>query len=275
MRQLLLASIVIVVSLTGLAGAAFADEGEDLSAEERAEKVEALAAEGAEAYKAENYDEAIGLFEEAYEVEPVPNLLYNIAKSYEKKEEYDRAVEYYREFAISPDVDADARATAIERIESLRQIADLKQEEVDRTRQAAEQAEAGEEPTAAEGLGESEGSSSRSDDGASGSPANWWVLGTSAALLGTGATFGLMASSSAAAVQDAETFDERRAASERGPKQAALADGFLGAGLVAGAVGLYMTLNKGKTETQRAASKTTVSPWVTGDSAGVGMSLDF
>lgn len=275
MRQPLLALIVIAVSLTGLAGGAFADDGDNLSSEERAEKVESLAAKGAEAYQAGDYDEAIALFEEAHDLEPVPNLLYNIAKSYEKKEEYNKAVDYYREFAISPDVDSDARATAIERIESLRQIADLKQEEVDRTRQAAKQAEAGQEPTAAEGLGDSRETSGTSSDGASGSTAHWWVLGAGAALLGTGTAFGLAASSSAGAVQDANTFDERQAARERGPTQAALADGFLGAGLVVGAVGLYLSLSNGKTETQHTASQTTVSPWVTGDSAGVGMSLDF
>lgn len=263
--------MVVLVAVAGFGHAAFADNRDDLSAEERARKVEQLAGEGAQAYNDGDYEEAIELFEDAYELEQVPNLVYNIAKSYEKMEDYDRAVEHYREFAISPDVDSEARASAIERIERLREIADLRKEEVDQTRKAARQAEAGEEPTAAEQLPKRDGG----QQGAGGSTAHWWALGSGVALLGAGTGFGLAASSSADLARNADTYDERRAAADSGPTRAIIADGFLVAGAAASALGLYLYFTGDDASAEQAHRKATFSPWVSGESTGLGMSLDF
>ncbi|MFU8806550.1 MAG: hypothetical protein ACNA8W_22255, partial [Bradymonadaceae bacterium] len=61
-------------------------------APEIARKVEQLSSEGAQKYRAQDYESAISLFGQAYELEPVPNLLYNIAKCYEQLEDWDNAI---------------------------------------------------------------------------------------------------------------------------------------------------------------------------------------
>src|SRR5690554_2857852 len=104
---------------------------ETLSPEERARRVESLASSGADAYRSGDFEGAIRAFQEGYRLEPVPNLLYNIAKSYEKLEKYADAVDYYQRFVVAPEVDSSARQAALDRIESLREIAQLKSRQND------------------------------------------------------------------------------------------------------------------------------------------------
>lgn len=240
---------------------------EELSSEERARRVEELASEGARAYRAGDFDAAIAAFERAYIVEPVPNLLYNIAKSYERQEEYEKAVEYYQRFIVAPEVDSEARKAALDRIDRLREIADLKQEDIDRAERKARNSEAGD--------GEPDERGDQPEETESSNSTALWTMAGGGALVAGGVVFGLMASSSADDVQNAATFEERKTARDSAKTQALVADGFFVAGAAVSAIGLYLYFSGDDAETNSSASTTTFTPWVTGRSAGVGMSLDF
>ncbi|MFW6057944.1 MAG: tetratricopeptide repeat protein, partial [Persicimonas sp.] len=190
-----------------------AQESDDqLSAKERARRVEELATQGARAYRSGDFDEAITSFERAYQVEPVPNLLYNIAKSYERQEDFEKAVEYYQRFIVAPEVDSEARQAALDRIDRLREITDLKQEDIDRAERKARNSEA-------DGSAASEEPDTPDEPAPSNSTA-LWTMGGGGAVLAGGVVVGLMASSSADEVKTADTYEERTAARDSAKTQA-------------------------------------------------------
>jgi tetratricopeptide (TPR) repeat protein len=73
---------------------------------------------GVVAYNLEHFDEAIAAFSRAYELDPAPILLYNIAQARWKKGENDRALFYYRRY-LEADPAAPNRAAVEARIEEL------------------------------------------------------------------------------------------------------------------------------------------------------------
>jgi tetratricopeptide (TPR) repeat protein len=232
--------------------------GEEMSSEELARQVEKLASQGAQAYRKGDFTSAIDYFERAYALEPVPNLLYNIAKSYEKQEKYQQAIDHYQKFAVAPEVDSEARQSALDRVDNLREIADLKEGD-------------------GSGAGDPSGDGRDRDRESSGQSktAAWLTMGGGAALLATGVVFGLSASSAADEVQSGATFEQRQDAQKSGKTSALVADGAFIAGAVVTSLGLYLYFSDSDTETDTRASSTTVAPWVSTEAAGMGMSLDF
>lgn len=233
-----------------------------LSPEERARQVEELASTGADAYRAGDYEGAIEDFKRGYEIEPVPNLLYNIAKSYEKLERYADAVDYYQKFVVAPEVDSGARQAALDRIESLREIAQLKSQQND-ARSGAE------EPAAAAAVAP-----------APEEPTNYAAiatLGGSVVLLGGGLLMGYMASDQADLTREGATYQERADAQSSGQTYALVADSLFVAAAVAAGIGVYFLVSDSGSEAQptEASARTVISPWVTTRSAGLGLSLDF
>src|SRR5438046_1293943 len=89
-------------------------------AEPAAAQVERLAREASIAFRGADYQRAVELLERAYQIRQVANILYNIARSYDKLGQTDKAVEYYRRYADSSDADpklkmkAEARLVAYE-----------------------------------------------------------------------------------------------------------------------------------------------------------------
>jgi tetratricopeptide (TPR) repeat protein len=233
---------------------------DQMSAEDRASKVEQLAAAGAKAYRDGDYDSAVTYFEKAHALEPVPNLLYNIAKSYEKQQKYEQAVAYYQKFVVAPEVDTKARQAALKRIDSLREIADIERDD---------STGADEDPVNDKPVEPTEPVE----------PANttaMWTMGSGAVLIGAGAVVGLaLASPTADEVRSGQTFDARKTAQDNARTYALVADGLMATGAVVTGVGLYLYFSDSEAESEQTASETTVTPWITSSSAGVGMSLDF
>lgn len=62
------------------------------------DKAKALFNEGAAAYKASRYDDAVERFLEADRIAPSSALSYNVARAYEKLNEEARALQYYRDY---------------------------------------------------------------------------------------------------------------------------------------------------------------------------------
>jgi tetratricopeptide (TPR) repeat protein len=73
---------------------------------------------GTVAYNLERFDEAIAAFSRAYELDPAPTLLFNIAQARWKKGENERAVFYYRRY-LDADPAAPNRAQVEARIREL------------------------------------------------------------------------------------------------------------------------------------------------------------
>jgi len=84
-----------------------------------ARRVEALYAEGVALFRAGAYSEALARFETAYGVLPVPNLLYNIGRSFEALGELDKALASYRRCMDHPDSSGEAKLRAAQRYETL------------------------------------------------------------------------------------------------------------------------------------------------------------
>ena len=258
MRRLAVACAIVMALAVGVpASVAFAD------GPSTAEQVETLSAEAAEAFNEEDYERAIDKFQQAYELQPVPNLLYNIGHTYEQLEEWDKAREYYDEFIRSPDVDSEARELALERVDAIREI-----QEVEAQEEVAHEDEPDEEPD--EQIDDIEQPDMV--------PA-YATLGAGVAMVGAGALTGIFASGNADRITDTDlAYDERRDAQSRARTQGLVADGFYVVGIVTTAVGGYLLFSATSTDADGGddlAGKRSITPWIGTDHAGFGLHLDF
>ena len=80
-----------------------------------------LIAEAVENYGARRYEEAIELFRKAHDMAPEPELIYNIARSYEKLLKSEEAVEWYERFLEIPGTTGELRTRALKNIAALKQ----------------------------------------------------------------------------------------------------------------------------------------------------------
>lgn len=83
-------------------------------------RAESLSEKAVEAFEAQDYEEAVRLFQKAYDASPEPNYLFNIGRVYEEMGDLRNAVKYYQQFVGQPGVDLDARETALQRLKVLR-----------------------------------------------------------------------------------------------------------------------------------------------------------
>jgi len=107
----MLAAIMICVTSPALAQEASSPEDAEFNA---------LLARAVEAYNAQRFEQAIADFQRAYEMRPEPEIVYNIARVYERSLQREQAVEQYERFLSLPNTTADLRARAATSLESLR-----------------------------------------------------------------------------------------------------------------------------------------------------------
>jgi tetratricopeptide (TPR) repeat protein len=79
-------------------------------------------------YTLAKWDEAIGLFEEAYEVWPYAKILFNLCQAHRQKKSYERAIFFCRAY-LRADGDVDGRAQVSELIDEMEHLA-AKQDEI-------------------------------------------------------------------------------------------------------------------------------------------------
>ena len=91
---------------------------------EQQAKSDTLIEEGVEHYSSQRYNEAIECFKQAYEIIEEPELLFNIARSYEKMSNNEEAVRWYERFLGAPNTNSDLRTLALHTIAALRQKID-------------------------------------------------------------------------------------------------------------------------------------------------------
>jgi tetratricopeptide (TPR) repeat protein len=284
-------AVLILCAAVGWAPAsAFAEDdppadGADEPAAE-APSFEELARQGSQAFADKDYAAAIEAFEAAYEVRQVPNLLYNIARTYERKGDFDEAVTYYERFVNQPEVDLKARRDALERIKTLREVLALREEgeEVDREEVARE----GSEPELAEtpvDRADPEADPEPAPEPARAAPPSpsyalaYTFAGLGVASLGAGGVFGTLAAGSLSEADGAATLSERRRAIDSAHTQAAVADGLFVGGALLSAVGLYFAISppdaQASSDVRSASTRPRLEPRVGPGGASMTFTLDF
>lgn len=231
--------------------ASFADDS-------RARQVEQLSRDATTKYRDADYLGAIKLFEEAYAIEPVPNLLFNIARCHEKLEDWDSAISNYQKFVVEPDVERSARQAALDRIDALNEV---KLAEV-QTKNAQEEqvvVRPADPPPKVSG------------------PDRTWsyvTLGTGVGLLAGGALFGVLASSKQTEFEEGVSVEEKKDARSSGQTFALVADGLYISGAIVSVIGVYLLLASGSEETATAGRVTPLG-WVEAGGGGLGLHTRF
>jgi tetratricopeptide (TPR) repeat protein len=104
-------------------------------------KAETAYAQGAAAFKAKQFEVALRHFEDAYLLDPVPILLYNIARAHEELKHYEEASRYLSRYLDRAPPDAPDRAQVEQRLTLLRAAAQASKDAKD-ARAEAERARA-------------------------------------------------------------------------------------------------------------------------------------
>ena len=82
---------------------------------------QALMAEAMGHYQGHRYAQAVELFERAYEMRAEPELVYNIARSYERSQQLEDAISAYERFLALPATTSELRARARANLAAIRQ----------------------------------------------------------------------------------------------------------------------------------------------------------
>lgn len=232
-----------------------------------------LAKKGMEFYKAEKWNDAVAYFKQAYEKRHNPSMLYNIARSYEHMGETEKAIEYYTKYAQNPEVATEDRKGALDRVEALREIQSLSEEEQEKkTRSKADEGKpAGKEVTAQTDTGEAQSGG--------GNTAGWIVLGSGGALAAGGAIFGVLANAQRIRLKEATTLGDLQDAQEKGEIYALVADSLYAGAIVAGGIGTVLLVTgsnssgqageKGGKENEEQALKIEFRPVISWSGAGL------
>lgn len=268
MRRLV-ANVVVSSLLCSAPALTFAQEpaepAEPVNQEE--EEFKRYTAEAAQAYETGDYAKAVELFEKAYEIRPVSNILYNIARIHEEAGNIDGAIAYYDRFVVAPGVEQNARKDAVDRLKTLREVQAVKEGEpreetdvvvVEETPPPPEPEPTPPQPNTAATLG-------------------WVFVGVGGASLVTSGIFGLLAQGNFNDFENATSLEERRSAANAGRTQAVIADSLLVTGIVTGIVGgVVLVASAGGAEKPATASSSwSVSPLVGQKSVGMGFELNF
>jgi tetratricopeptide (TPR) repeat protein len=253
------------------------DETPPPSSGESSSEFSTLVKKGTKAFQAEDYPAAVDAFEKAYEVKPVPNLLYNIGRAHEKSGDFQKAVDFYEKFVNEPDVELKARRDALDRMKTLREVLALRQEgeEVDKKEVEDEQSDRG--LVSSEKVDPDEAASESADPEMTVkrnyTPA-FIFMGAGLAALAGGGVFTVLTSNAHSDFESATTLQARRQAADRGASYALAADGLWigGAALSATSLILFLAPSKREVPVDRAAR---VVPRVGPRGAGMTFSVDF
>ncbi len=165
-----------------------------------------------ELYAAKRYDEAAELFKQALEMQEEPEIIYNIARCYERAANPEEAIEWYRKFLETPGTTGELRSKALTNIAALKKelaaIEAMKQVEKTEAGPAdstvsENEPPAGVNPKRGENLGDSpntsgptpDSSAAGVSDSSSGAMrvAGWTLVGIGVAAMAAGGVFGVLA----------------------------------------------------------------------------------
>ena len=186
-------------------------------------------------FKAGDYERAVLSFMSVYRIAPNPNLVYNIARSFEELKRFNEAADFYTEYLKLKPTASD-RAQIEITIKTLRSLGNNQPSTAQKTQRAS------------------------SDTGTSGRTVLMWsAIGVGGALLATGVWSGLEASDAADQRDAATSANAYQSAQDKMSSAAGRADLlYLGGALFVGA-GLTLWMMSGSNEPATAAAPLTVS----------------
>ncbi len=258
-----------------------------LSARAENPRATALAREAERLYQAFKYKEAAEKLREAWDAEPQPRYLYNIARAYDQAGDLEQSLDYYREYTALPSRDAepDLVKKANLAMDRLRTI--LARQKVERERSDAEKAQLSRDAKDAEARAEAEAAEARRQRReaevkekerrdaaeAQGNVRKLAAFGTgglAAAALGTSLVTGIIAAVNRGEFIAATTLEDKRALEEETRIAAGICDVSLLVGLAAG-VAAVLLYPKG--EEPATGVKVVLGPSPGGGFVGVGGSF--
>lgn len=214
------------------------------SEEEVAREVERLSAEASERYYEKDYAAAIDLFQQAYALDPVPTLLFNIAKCYEKQQQWDEAIDFYELFVVEPEIDSEDRKTAMERINKLREIKDTQEDLENKNTDPNDASNVSNE--------QEDKGDKKERTGPSALP-GYVLLGGGIAALAGGGYFGLQAYNNEKLFEQSDDVSVKQGARDQGKRQAIIADGLYAGGAILSTIGVVLLVRASR------ASETTTT----------------
>ncbi|MCU0664736.1 MAG: hypothetical protein MUC50_20735 [Myxococcota bacterium] len=216
------------------------------------DRFDELVAQAVGDYSAGRYKNAISLFEKAFAMNEEPELLYNIARCYERLSEPKRAVEQYERFLGQEGTTGELRTKALENIASLRrEIAALEASSSDGQQQGR-----GGQPSAQGDEAASSGSRREKDQKPSMlKTLGWTFVGVGGAGIVLGGIFGGLALSERSAYDDAGWEEARLSHREDAERNALIFDvGFFG-GVTVAAVGAALLIVQSRRSESASSAK--------------------
>lgn len=217
------------------------------AAEERAvsdEEFNAAVSVAVEHYNAQRYEPAIESFRRAYAMRPQPELIYNIARVYERSVQREEAIQEYERFLSLPNTTATLRARAATSLEALRtEMAVL--ERAERPQQERDNQDAN---SGASSGGTGGGTPPPPPPPVDPEPSNagavigWLLVGSGAAALITGGVLGGLALSAEGNAEGASSLQEFQDEEESASSLALGADILFGAGGALAIAGIVMLI---------------------------------
>lgn len=218
-------------------------------------KATALIKEGDRLYKDNKYREAAEALKKAYDLDPVPTLLYNIARAYDQAGELKIALDYYRQFVGQEGTDAalvkkanlamDRLRTLVAKDEATAQVADAEKKRLEDEARAAKEIAAAEAEKArlqkeqyeAEKKAALAASQSKSNTRLA---VSLIVGGVAVGSLGTGIAFGVLAGQSKQSFNTAATVADKKRLQSETQTRALIADVSFGAALATAVVAIIV-----------------------------------
>lgn len=206
------------------------------------ETFETLVGQATEKFKDKDYAGAVALFERAYAVQPEPAILFNIGRIYEQAQNAEAAIGYYEKFIADESVELKDREKAVQRLQVLRTIVEIREKEKARQNPKPETKPDEVKPPPGPPPDPNKQPDKPAQSGRLLRPIGAAMVGVGGALLIGGAISGGLARGQYNAFTSAKTLDDREAAAQRGKSQAATADGLFIAGGVVAAVGIVLLI---------------------------------
>ena len=224
--------------------------------------VDQLNAAAIEAFKQKEYEDAVRLFEKAYDKSPEPNYLFNIGRVYEEAGNFPKAIEYYDRFVQLPEVDLEPREIALDRLQVLRRVVE-----------EAEAKNRKDEPK--DETPKDEGKEPERKKTPPLRIAGYVLLGVGGATLIAGAGFGGAAMQREGELDELTSLEPRNNAIRKGQRNAIVADSLFIAGGVIALTGLILTLASLKKKKGGGGKRASVTPAFGPGTAGLAASGRF
>lgn len=263
-RPLAIAALALLTTLLAISGPVPSAHAQEATAPD----FDTLLDRGVQHYQARQYEQAIEVFRQAFALRPEPEIVYNIARSYERLARPTEAIAEYERFVALPGTTSELRTRAHASIRALRA-------ELAASESAPPEPAVTPTPTPAPVTAPVEPPPPPPEGGSALGPVGWTMFGVGAVSVGVGVAFGVLTIDRNDAFLRAAPRSEQQIQLRDDVKESALAADILliGGGVIA-ATGLVLAIVDATSSSgsERAASdgpSVAVLPYAGADSGGV------